>query len=147
MNIVSICRAMMEDGFYPHLEKNHVLFNIDDNLATLEYEAGIMTVRIFFSIDEDSYEMFLKAGNATMTGTIGVKPVVLSEKKILMFSSETMCDTLKEFRKFLPKSIELIRDAVTVHRHEMKSLLEKSMFYKNLYTHDDEYDTAHKFCS
>lgn len=147
MNIVSICRAMMEDGFYPHLEKNHVLFNIDDNLATLEYEAGIMTVRIFFSIDEDSYEMFLKAGNATMTGTIGVKPVVLGERKILMFSSETMCDTLKEFRKFLPKSIELIRDAVTVHRHEMKSLLEKSMFYKNLYTHDDEYDTAHKFCS
>ena len=147
MNIVSICRAMMEDGFYPHLEKNHVLFNIDDNPATLEYEAGIMTIRIFFSIDEDSYEIFLKAGNATMTGTIGVKPVVLSERKILMFSSETMCDTLKEFRKFLPKSIELIRDAVTVHRHEMKSLLEKSMLYKNLYTHDDEYDTAHKFCS
>ena len=85
---------MMEDGLYPHLEQNHILFNIDDNPATLEYESGIMTVRIFFSIDEDSYEMFLKAGNATMTGTIGVKPVVLSERKILMFSSETMCDTL-----------------------------------------------------
>jgi hypothetical protein len=147
MNIVSICRVMMEDGFYPHLEQNHVLFNIDDNPATLEYEAGIMTVRIFFSIDEDSYEMFLKAGNATMTGTMVVKHVVLSERKILMFSSETMCDTLKEFRKFLPKSIELIRDAVTVHRHEMKSLLKESMLYKDLYTHDDEYDTAHKFCS
>lgn len=147
MNLRSICRVMMEEGYYPHFEQNHILFNIDDNPATLEYEKGIMTVRIFFSIDEDSYGMFLKAGNATMSGTIGVKPVVLSEREILMFSSETMCDTLREFRKFLPKSIELIRDAVTVHRHEMKRLLEKSMLNKDLYSHDDEYDTAHKFCS
>lgn len=138
---------MMEEGYYPQFEQNHILFNIDDNPATLEYENGIMTVRIFFSIDENSYEMFLKAGNATMSGTIGVKPVVLREREILMFSSETMCDTLREFRKFLPKSIELIRDAVTVHKHEMKSLLKKSVLNKDLYSHDDEYDTAQKFCS
>ena len=137
----------MEEGYYPQFEQNHILFNIDDNPATLEYEKGIMTVRIFFSIDENSYEMFLKAGNATMSGTIGVKPVVLREREILMFSSETMCDTLREFRKFLPKSIELIRDAVTVHKHEMKSLLKKSVLNKDLYSHDDEYDTAQKFCS
>lgn len=147
MNLKSICRVMMEEGYYPQFEQNHILFNIDDNPATLEYENGIMTVRIFFSIDENSYEMFLKAGNATMSGTIGVKPVVLREREILMFSSETMCDTLREFRKFLPKSIELIRDAVTVHKHEMKSLLKKSVLNKDLYSHDDEYDTAQKFCS
>lgn len=147
MDLIKICRVMMEEGYYPHLEQNHIQFNIDNDSATLEYEDGIMSVRIFFSIDEDSYETFLEAGNAAMSGSTGIKPVILGERKILMFSSENMCDTVREFRKFLPRSIAMIRDAVAVHRHEMRRLLEKSMLYKNLYSHEDEYDTTNKFCS
>ena len=61
-----IFRCMMEDGYYPTYEGTHILFNVDDNTAVLEYEEGILSIRIFFSIEEDAYDLFLEASNAMM---------------------------------------------------------------------------------
>ena len=52
-----------------------------------------------------------------------VKPVVLDDMKNLMFSCETLCDTVREFRKFFPRCIELLRESLKQHRTEMKKLL------------------------
>lgn len=147
LNMTSMFRLMMEEGYYPTYEQGHIIFSIDDNIATLDYEDGIMAVRIFFSIEEDTHEIFIEAGNSTMVDSVGVKPIVLDDRKTLMFSSETMCDNMREFKKFLPRSIRNIRDALAVHKEEMKLLLEKSMLYKDLYTNDNEYNAAKKFCS
>jgi hypothetical protein len=49
----SIFRCMMEDGYYPTFEKTHIQFDMDDNIAVVEYEEGILAVRLFFSIEED----------------------------------------------------------------------------------------------
>lgn len=143
----NIFKFLMEEGYYPTYEKTHIIFNLDDNLATLEYEAGVMTIRIFFSIEEETREMFLDAANYTMAGSICVKPVILEDKKTLMFCAETMCDNIREFKKFFPRSVGYIRDALHIHRHKMKSLLQKSVLYKDLYTHDYENDSSKKFCS
>lgn len=143
----NIFRFMMEEGYHPTFEKTHILFELDDNLASVEYENGLMTVRIFFSIEEESRDMFLDAANSTMSGSIAVKPVILEDGKTLMFSIETMCDNIREFKKFFPRSIGYIRDALLIHRHHMKLLLENSMLYKNLYSHDYENEPAKKFCS
>lgn len=143
----NIFRFMMEEGYYPTFEKTHILFQLDDNLATVEYEKGLMTVRLFFSIEEESREMFLDAANSTMSGSIAVKPVILEDGKTLMFSIETMCDNIREFKKFFPRSIGYIKDALHIHRHYMKLLLQDSMLYKDLYTHDYENEPAKKFCS
>lgn len=114
---------MMESGYYPVYEKTHIVFGLDDNLATVEYEEGILAVRLFFSIEKDTYPLFLEAANETMMKEYMVRPVVLDEMKNLMFSCETMCDNLREFRKFFPRSIELLREALSRHRKEMKRLL------------------------
>ena len=123
LNMTSIFRCMMEGGYYPIYEKTHIVFGLDDNLAIVEYEEGILSVRLFFSIEEDTYPMFLEAANETMMKAFIVKPVVLDDMKNLMFSCETLCDTVREFRKFFPRSIDLLRDALKQHRTEMKRLI------------------------
>lgn len=123
LNMTSIFRCMMEGGYYPVYEKTHIVFGLDDNLAIVEYEEGILSVRLFFSIEEDTYPMFLEAANETMMKAFMVKPVVLDDMKNLMFSCETLCDTVREFRKFFPRSIDLLREALQQHRTEMKRIL------------------------
>lgn len=123
LDMKSIFRVMMEEGYYPIYEESHIVFGLDDNLAVLEYEEGIMSVRLFFSIEEDSYPLFLEAANLTMLKAFSVKPVVLDDMKNLMFSCETLCDTVSEFRKFMPRSIDLLREALDQHKKEMKQLL------------------------
>lgn len=121
--MTGIFRCMMEGGYYPIYEKTHIVFGLDDNLATVEYEDGILAVRLFFSIEKDTYPIFLEAANETMMKEYIVKPVVLDDMKNLMFSCEIMCDNLREFRRFFPRSIELLREALSRHRTEMKRLL------------------------
>ena len=119
----SIFRCMMEEGYYPRYENTHILFRIEDNIAVVEYEEGILSVRIFFSIDEDGYDLFLEASNATMTESLLVKPAVLEDMQNIMFSCEFLCDTEKEFRKFFPKAIARIKEAIILHKGEMQKLI------------------------
>lgn len=123
LNMRVIFRCMMEDGYYPTFEKTHILFNIDDNVAVVEYEEGILSIRIFFSIDEDDYDLFLEASNATMLKTFLVKPVVMDNMKNIMFSCEMMCSTIKEFKKTFPRGIGYLKEAIVMHKSEMKQLI------------------------
>ena len=123
LDMRSIFRVMMEEGYYPIYERTHIVFGLDDNLAVLEYEEGVLSVRLFFSIEQESYPLFLEAANQTMLKAFSVKPVVLDDMKNLMFSCEILCDTVREFRKFLPRTVELLRESLTQHRSEMKKLL------------------------
>ncbi len=123
LNMRIIFRCMMEDGYYPTYEKTHILFNIDDNVAVLEYEEDILSVRIFFSIDEDEYDLFLEASNASMLESFIVKPAIMDNMKNIMFSCEMMCGTLREFRKFFPRGIQYLKEAISVHKNQMKRLI------------------------
>ena len=123
LNMRVIFRCMMEDGYYPTFEKTHILFNIDDNVAVVEYEEGILSIRIFFSIDEDDYDLFLEASNATMLKTFLVKPVVMDNMKNIMFSCEMMCSTIREFKKTFPRGIGYLKEAIVMHKSEMKKLI------------------------
>ena len=119
LNMTSIFRCMMEGGYCPVFEKTHVVFELDGNLAIVEYEEGILSVRLFFSIEKEWYGRFLKAGNSTMMKAFMVKPVVMNDLKNLMFSCEMFCDNVREFRKFFPRSIDILREALHLHRQEM----------------------------
>lgn len=123
LDMRSIFRCMMEDGYYPTFEKTHILFDLSDNTAVVEYEEGVLSVRIFFSIDEDAYDLFLEASNAVMMDTFMVKPAVLDDMKNIMFSCEIPCDTAKEFRKFFPRCIERLTETLMMHKAEMKRLI------------------------
>lgn len=123
LSLRSIFRCMMETGYYPTFEKDHIIFAADDNLGVVEYEEGILSVRLFFSIDEDMGGLFMEASNSTMQETYGVKSVVLDDMQNLMFSCEFPCDTEREFRKFLPKGICLLSEAIETHKEEMKKLI------------------------
>ena len=111
---------MMEDGYCPSFEQTHIQFGIEDNIAVVEYEEDIVSVRLFFSIDEEAYDMFLEASNSTMLETYAVKPVLLDDMKNLMFSCEFMCDSMKDFRRFFPRAICRLKEALSVHKTEMK---------------------------
>ena len=123
LNMRVIFRCMMEEGYYPTYENTHILFNIDDNVAVLEYEEDILSVRIFFSIDEDEYDLFLEASNAAMLESFIVKPAIMDNMKNIMFSCEMMCGTLREFRKFFPRGIQYLKEAISVHKNQMKRLI------------------------
>lgn len=120
----SMFRAMMEGGYYPQFNKTHILFYIDDNIAVVEYEEGVMSVRLFFTIEEEAYELFLESSNSAMLETFAVKPVVMDDMKTIMFSCETLCDNLREFRKFLPRCIRLLEESLVTHKAEMKKLVQ-----------------------
>ena len=114
---------MMEDGYYPSFEKNCILFDLEDNTGVVEYQEGILSIRIFFSIEPDTGELFKDVSNTAMTMTFAVKPVVIDEMKNLMFSCEFLCDTEREFRKFFPRGIGLLKEALEIHKHEMKKII------------------------
>ena len=114
---------MMEEGYYPTFEQTHIQFGMDDNIAVVEYEEGILAVRLFFTIDEDAYDLILEASNLTMLETYAVKSAILDDMKSLMFSCEIMCDNLREFRKLFPRSVSRLSEALTIHKAEVKKMI------------------------
>lgn len=141
----SIFRCMMEEGFYPTFEKTHILFGIDDNLGVVEYEEDIVSIRLFFSIEEEFRELFMDASNITMEQSYAVKSVVLDDLKNIMFCCEFLCDTEKEFRKFFPRAVELLSEALDIHKDEMKKLILAESITKTAIPQMDE--TADFFSS
>ena len=94
----NIFRHMMEKGYYPVYEQTHIQFDIDDNIAVVEYNEDIVSVRLFFSIDEDSYDLFLEASNMMMLKTYVIKPVILDDMTNIMLSGEFICDNMRDFK-------------------------------------------------
>ena len=119
----SIFRCMMEDGYYPTFEKTHIQFDMDDNIAVVEYEEGILAVRLFFSIEEEAYDLFLEASNSMMMYNYSVKAVVLDDMKNIMFGCEIPCDNVREFRKFFPRCIELLQEGLRSHKSEIRRMI------------------------
>ena len=120
--IKSVCRCLMEEGYYPHLDGGYVTVRLNDNIYILEYEEGIISVMLLFSVDEEAYTSFLQASNAMHFKCTTVKAVMLDDHESLIFRSEFFCDSVRQFRKFFPRSVEMLDEAVTVHRMEMKNL-------------------------
>lgn len=140
MSMRNIFRSMMEGGYYPTFENSHILFDIDDNIGVVEYEEGILSIRIFFTIEEDAFELFNSASNATMMESFIVKPVILDDMKSIMFSCETMCDTIKEFKKFFPKMIDHLQECISIHKSEMKKLILTQEATASTIQTEDNYD-------
>ena len=133
---------MMEEGYHPYYEKTHIVFELDDNLAVVEYDRNILSVRLFFSIEEDMAQSIINVSNSVMTGSVLVKPAVLDDMKNLMFSCETMCENIRQFKSFFPKAIELLDEALSIHRKEMKiMILHKSVLNQDLDSHEQKNDS------
>ncbi len=123
LNLRTIFRFLMEEGYYPQFEKTHIIFGIDDNIGVVQYQEGILSIRVFFSIEEEAYNLFLHASNSTMIETFAVKPAILDDMKNIMFSCEIMCDTLRDLKRFFPRGVERIREALVAHKNEMKNII------------------------
>ena len=123
LTMLSMFKAMMEGGYYPYYNKTHIMFNHDDNPVIVEQANGILCLRMFFTIEEEAYDLFLEASNQTMLDTYIVKPVLMNDMKTIMFSCETFCYNIREFRKFLPHCIHLIDESIDAHKKEMKKLV------------------------
>lgn len=124
LSMRKIFRYMMEKGYNPRYEDDYILFEIDENTSVLELEDGILSVRTFFTIDEDGYDMFLEASDLTMIKSAIIRPVVLEDMKSIMFSCETFCDSMNEFKRALPKLVEYSRKGLQIHKNEMKALIQ-----------------------
>ena len=148
LSMRSMFRCMMEEGYYPTFEQTHIQFGLDDNIAVVEYEEGVLSVRLFFSIEEEAYEIFLEASNLMMIETFAVKPVILEDMKNIMFSCEMRCDNLREFRKNLPWAIEKLREGLNAHRSQMKKLiLASELVSKTIPATDDPIAGSRKILS
>ena len=132
----------MEEGYHPYYETSHIIFELDENLAVVEYEKSILSVRLFFTIEEEMAQTIINVSNSVMTESQMVKPTVLDDMKNLMFSYETMCENIRQFRSFFPKAIELLNEALSIHRKEMKiMILLKSVLNQDLDSHEQKYDS------
>ncbi len=123
LNITGVFQYMMENGYNPSFEYTHIQFECDGNTSVVECEDGFVTVRIFFSIEADEYDLFIEASNLMMTQTYSVKSVVLEDRENIVFSCEFFCDNLKDFKSFFPRAVECIVDGLNVHKSEMRKLL------------------------
>lgn len=123
LSLKKIYRCMMEQGYHPYYENTHIIFELDDNLAVVEYEGSILSVRLFFSIEEDMAQSIINVSNSVMTESVLVKPAVLDDKRNLMFSCETMCENIRQFKSFFPKTIGILKDTLYLHKKEMKIMI------------------------
>ena len=123
LTLRSIFRYLMENRYYPIYEKSHILFELGGNMAVIELDEEIITLRIFFSIEENDYDRLLEASNSCMTRTYMIKAAILEDMKNIMFSCEILCHTLRDFVRFFPRMTELTKAAIEVHKQEMKRLL------------------------
>ena len=118
-----IFQYLMENGYCPTFEKTYITFGVGENIAVLEYEENILSVRLFFSIEEEQYEDFLEASNSSMINSFLVRTTILDDRKNIMFSCETLCDTFRDFQRFFPRLLELLAEGLDQHKNEMKELL------------------------
>ena len=58
-----------------------------------------------------------------MLETYAVKSAILDDMENIMFSCELMCDNLREFRKFFPRAVARLKEALTIHKAEMKKMI------------------------
>ena len=123
LSLKKIFRCMMEEGYHPSYETSHIIFELGDNLAVVEYENSILSVRLFFTIEEEMAQTIINVSNSVMTESQMVKPTVLDDMKNLMFSCETMCENIRQFKSFFPKAIGILKDALNLHRKEMKIMI------------------------
>ena len=145
---LNMFKAMMEGGYYPYYNKTHIMFSHDDNPVIVEQANGILCLRMFFTIEEEAYDLFLEASNQTMLDTYIVKPVLMNDMKTIMFSCETFCYNIREFRKFLPHCIHLIDESIAAHKKEMKKLvLAEEALSKTIPASDDWASLAGTFKS
>ncbi len=144
LSLRSIFRYLMEEGYYPQYEKTHILINIDDNIGVVQYQEDILSIRVFFTIEPEAYNLFLEASNSTMIETFAVKPAIMDDMKNIMFSCEIMCDSLRDLRKFFPRGIEKIRETLTVHKAEMKKIILADSLSSGTITSGDTFDTGGK---
>ena len=114
---------LMENGYEPSYEDGYILIEIEENTSVLEYEDGMLSLRTFFSIDEDGYDMFLEASNLAMIKSFMIRPVVMEDMKSIMFSCETFCDSMNEFKRFLPRLIGFSKKGLEIHKNEMRELI------------------------
>lgn len=122
-SLKSIFRYMMEKGYYPQYEHTHIQFDFDGINAVVESYDGYASVRLFFEIEKDEYEFFLEASNMTMLKTYAVKPAVMDDREDIVFSYEFPCDNIRDFRKFFPRACQTLKDALEIHKNEMRKLV------------------------
>ena len=127
----NIFKYMMENGYNPVFEDDYITFNMDDNTSVLELNNDILTIRTFFTIDEEEYDIFLEASNYTMLKSDMMKPVIMEDMKSIMFSCETLCENTNDFKRFFPRILTLSKKGLETHKNEMRELIQATSILKN----------------
>ena len=123
LTLKSMFKFMMENGYSPSFESGSIQFDLGSDIAVVEYNEGIMSARLFYTIDEDQYDLFLEASNMAMLKSYATKIAVLDSMTDLMFSCEFPCGNLRDFKRFLPMAIDRLKETIKIHKEEMRRLI------------------------
>ena len=124
--IRNIFKYMMENGYSPVFEDDYITFTADDNKSVLDFTDNILIIRTFFTIEEDEYDLFLEASNGAMLKSNMLKPVIMEDMTSIMFSCETFCENMSDFKRFFPRLVTFARDGLQIHKNEMRELLQET---------------------
>ena len=61
LTLRSMFMHMMENGYEPEFEDSHIQFGIGEDTAVIEHREGILSVRLFYSIDEEEMKKLIFA--------------------------------------------------------------------------------------
>ena len=123
LTLKSMFVYMMESGYQPVFECNNIQFEIGEDTAVVEHKEDVLSVRLFYTIDEEEYDLFLEASNMAMLKTSAVKIAVLDNMTDLMFCCECMCEDIRDFKRFLPMAVTRLNEALHIHKDEMRKLI------------------------
>ena len=123
LSMRNIFKYMMENGYEPAYEDGNITFNLDENVSVLEWSEDILSVRTFFTIEEEEYDMFLEASNNSMLRSSMMRPAIMDDMQSIMFSCETLCENMNDFKRFFPRLVILSKKGLQTHKDEMKELL------------------------
>ena len=131
LSMRNIFKHLIENGYDPVFEDDYITFNLDDNTSVLELNDNILTIRTFFTIEEDEYDIFLEASNYAMLKSNMMKPVIMEDMKSIMFSCETLCENLNDFKRFFPRLVTFSKKGLETHKNEMRELIQATSILKN----------------
>lgn len=123
LSMQTIFKYMMEEGYNPDFEYSHIQFNLDGNIAVVDTEDNFVSLRMFFSIDKEDYDIFLEASNLTMLKTYAIKPAIMDDMENIVFSNEFFCETAHDLKRFFPRAVETMREGLDTHKCEMRKLV------------------------
>ena len=116
----SIYRVIQEEGYFPTKDTDdEISFKIRGTRFVVgECADGFVYTRLYYGIEDDDVETSIHAANEVNKTFVAIKTIICHDNKTLIFSVESYCRNVQNYRCFFQRSISILGDSVDKFRDE-----------------------------